>query len=169
VCYSEQLDLFVASIGGYAYTSPDGMTFTKRGAIPVGSSATTGEMYFSNGVFLALSSGGLARSTDGMTWTKVISSAIGTKTPGCAHFVDGAWYMVVYQSLSGYLLRSVDNGLTWVQIFAFATTDIAHGMAFGGGTLIYVGTDVYVTEVDNGDGTTTTTEKYFASWTYCSQ
>jgi hypothetical protein len=171
ICYAEDIDLFVAGIGATSYKSADGITFTAGSSLNVGN---IGRISRGGGVFLAVGSTGVSRSVDGITWTKITSAAFGTKSAGCAQYIDGAWYVVTYDStLQSWVCKSVDGGLTWVMLFNFKTVDAPNAMCFSGSTLLYVGTDIVNidTVTDNGDGTTTTTTTTtkYPAWTYCSQ
>ncbi|MEY2875815.1 MAG: hypothetical protein RLZZ373_3186 [Pseudomonadota bacterium] len=171
ICYAADIDLFVVNLGGNFYTCSDGISFRIGSSSGSPVTAMRDGVYRGGGVFLAMSSGGLLRSINGVDWVVVASSAIGSNRPSCAHYMNGSWYLVVNQGVSGYLLRSVDGGLTWANIFAFDAMGIAYGFADHNGKLFCVGASIIrtPTTVTNGDGTTTTTyaDTYYPALAYC--
>jgi hypothetical protein len=97
-----------------------GAGFANVGTPPFGSGAGSGagyKCYYGNGVFIAVGSNSsgftpISRSTDGNTWSNVVSPAT-IEANAVAYDVDTGVWVAVQKQLTNGIVYSNDNGVTW--------------------------------------------------------
>jgi hypothetical protein len=128
----------LATTSGDLWSSSDGRTWTRRGAIAGGASFRIMHP-LSNGTLLADVAGtsghAIARSTDaGATWTQVLAlGSYRSLTPHSFAELDGAAYFLEYQVFTSgnstiRLWRSTDSGATWAVRYIFQGHRHGHGV-----------------------------------------
>ena len=135
--------------------SPDGVNWTNVDA-PVADGWM--DVAYGNGVFIAVASGSangtskVTRSVDGKTWTTITTPSM---KGASVTFGDGVFVIGCTSTSSQRVVRSTDNGLTWVA----ATTPPNEaadrwGVCYGNGTFLTVantGTNRVSYSTDGGD------------------
>lgn len=138
---------------GYADTSPDGVTWTRR-AMPAGTT-NWGWLIFAAGVFVAgaaasYSGASVATSPDGITWTMRTTA----HTMGPMAFSGGLIVSVGVGSLN--FVQTSPDGITWTTVTNINTqlgiTGNWQMVAYGGGAFVAVDNlaQQVVVSVDNG-------------------
>lgn len=136
--------------GGEISTSPDGVTWTARGA--TGTRWVNYDVAYVNQHWLAVgSTGGVFTSPDGASWTRQ-TTPNGTWMRGCTF--GGGRYVVVGDT--GWIISSTDS-VTWAGTqAASSTTQSLNGVAFSNGRFVAVGNNGTIVTSTNGTTWTTT-------------
>jgi hypothetical protein len=109
-----------------AWTSTDGLTWTRNTGLPSG---VWSSVKFGNGVFVAVGTNVVARSTDGITWT---TGTIPTGTYKELAFGNG-----IFVAVTGSAHASSTDGLTWTtRAIPVGTNASFAGVVFGDGLFV---------------------------------
>jgi hypothetical protein len=136
---------FVAVSNGYASISGDGKYWK---TYPSGVSGDQAKIAFGNGVFVAVGTSRVVRSTDGVTWTLVPAFAGGNLSVA---FGNGVFVCLQASSATGYVST---DGLTWTSM-----TTPGSGksfVTFGAGLFVAAGN--FSSGITSTNGTTWTTQ-----------
>lgn len=130
--------------GGEISTSPDGVTWTARGA--TGARWVNYDVAYVNNRWMAVgSTGGVLTSPDGATWTRQ-TTPNGTWMRGCTF--GGGRYVVVGDT--GWIISSTDS-VTWTGTQAASTTTQSlNAVAFANGRFVAVGNNGTIITSTNG-------------------
>ena len=143
---------FIAVQGGvdaFAYTSPDGQTWTPAGTIGI---ERVKDINYGNGQFMACGSTGvnrIAMKPDGGSWTPVFSSNYNNTVDWHEiDYVNGKWYASTRSTTDVQFMSSVD-GNTWTEASEYYSTNMI-GFAGDGTVTMAAGANsgVYASEDD---------------------
>jgi len=124
------------------------------------SSSVIRAIAYGNGKFVAGgSSGKMATSTDGITWTAVTDSTFGTNIIFAIAYANSTFVAV---GASGKMATSTD-GATWTAVTQSVFTSFIRAIAYGNGTFVAVGDGKMATSTD-GATWTAVTQSVFTSY-----
>jgi hypothetical protein len=150
------------SATGYISTSTDGVTWTARTGVALGSSETAGAVVINPAVTvkyclanLSVSAGNeIHSSTDGITWVQRTVASLSSGYSGAAATsggTTGAVYVYANQSSSfSQPVAASTDGITWTTRNTGVASAGAYGVAYGAGIYLVTGsnTGAYSTSTD---------------------
>lgn len=98
---------YSSSFGGLYY-SLNGITWTQSNF----ANKNVNYICYANGIWMAGTSAGIERSTDGKTWTEVLTLSSSLDSAQLIDYANGIWVAGVTVSFKGYIYYSTD-GKTW--------------------------------------------------------
>jgi hypothetical protein len=128
---------FVALLESYSYlyTSPDGVTWTKRNS---GTPYLNGVAY-GNGTFVAVGDDGIVvTSPDGVTWTERNS---GTNSNFYAVAYGNGTFVAVGYAYPAFIYTSTD-GVVWTGKASASSYSVPYGVTYGNSTFVAVGYEI---------------------------
>ena len=142
IAYGQGRYVLISAFG--VHVSTNGVDWTGLGA-PIGGQLAN--VTYANNLFvLTASSGGIATSPDGLTWTSRTSGT--TRNLWGSAYGNGTWVIVGYSSGSGGVYLTSGDGQTWTS-HSFSSANLRN-VAFGGGNFVRVGDSGYLASSTNG-------------------
>lgn len=123
----------VVGFNGAIYSSPDGATWTSRRA---GKDELVTSVAFGNGVFAAVSSGGMLVSGDGDTWT-VAAPSVGA-SGGVVRYASGRGFVAIGAGGADTAVKTSPDGSAWTPQ-ATVSGALLRSLAWGASTFVAAG------------------------------